>query len=200
MTHTDELTMTKPTLRADAQRNRIRILDAAESVFAELGATASTEEVASRAGVAIGTVFRHFPTKRDLLAAIMSDLRCRLTTQAHTLATEADPTTALFDFATSLVELATTKRTVVELLTDTAGQVGSLQQAVEALLVRAQQSGAVRPDARITDVMALLGAASQGALRGGWDRQARDRTLGIIFDGLRTGAAGNTITEPVPEA
>jgi AcrR family transcriptional regulator len=200
MTDTDELTMTKPTLRADAQRNRIRILDAAESVFAELGATASTEEVASRAGVAIGTVFRHFPTKRDLLAAIMSDLRCRLTTQARTLAVEGDPATALFDFATSLVELATTKRTVVELLTDTAGQVGSLQQAVEALLVHAQQSGAVRPDARITDVMALLGAASQGALHGGWDRQSRDRTLGIIFDGLRTGATGSTAVGPLPLA
>ncbi|HEX4722800.1 MAG TPA: helix-turn-helix domain-containing protein [Pseudonocardiaceae bacterium] len=190
MTDTDELTTTKPALRADAQRNRIRILDAAESVFAELGATASTEEVASRAGVAIGTVFRHFPTKRDLLAAIMTDLRCRLTAQARTLAVAGDPTTALFDFATSLVELATTKRTVVELLTDAAGQVGSLQQAVDALLVRAQQAGVVRPDARIADVMALLGAASQGTLRGGWDRQARDRTLSIIFDGLRTGAMG----------
>ncbi|HEX9339213.1 MAG TPA: helix-turn-helix domain-containing protein [Pseudonocardiaceae bacterium] len=185
-----ELTTTKPPLRADAQRNRIRILDAAESVFAELGATASTEEVASRAGVAIGTVFRHFPTKRDLLAAIMSDLRCRLTTQARTLAVEGDPGTALFEFATSLVEQATTKRTVVELLTDVASQVGSLHQAVETLLVRAQRVGVIRPDARITDVMALLAAASQGALRGHWDRQARDRTLGIIFDGLRAGASG----------
>lgn len=201
MTDTDELTMTKPTLRADAQRNRIRILDAAESVFAELGATASTEEVASRAGVAIGTVFRHFPTKRDLLAAIMTDLRCRLTSQARAFAVEGDPATALFDFATSLVELATTKRTVVELLTtDTPSQVGSLQQAVDALLVRAQQAGAIRPDARITDVMALLGAASQGALRGGWDRQARDRTLGIIFDGLRTGAEGQRPLTEVSQA
>lgn len=198
MTDIDELIKptlpTKPTLRADAQRNRIRILDAAESVFAELGATASTEEVAARAGVAIGTVFRHFPTKRDLLAAIMTDLRCRLTAQARALALEGDPATALFEFATSLVEQATKKRTVVEVLTDetgtneTADPAGSLRQAVGALLVRAQQAGAVRPDARIADVMALLAAASQGALHGGWDRLSRDRTLGIIFDGLRVGA------------
>src|ERR1051326_5968427 len=114
---------TKPTLRADAQRNRVRILDAAESVFAELGASASTEEVATRAGVAIGTVFRHFPTKRDLLAAIMTDLRRRLTAQARSLALESDPATALFEFATSLVEQATTKRTVVEVLT---GEIGGL--------------------------------------------------------------------------
>ena len=189
MTDTDELTKptlpTKPTLRADAQRNRVRILDAAESVFAERGASASTEEVASRAGVAIGTVFRHFPTKRDLLAAIMTDLRRRLTAQARSLALESDPATALFEFATSLVEQATTKRTVVEVLT---GEVGSLQQAVEVLLLRAQRAGAVRPDARIMDVMTLLAAASQGALRGGCDRQSTDRMLGIIFDGLRAGA------------
>lgn len=189
MTDTDELTKPtlpiKPTLRADAQRNRVRILDAAESVFAERGASASTEEVASRAGVAIGTVFRHFPTKRDLLAAIMTDLRRRLTAQARSLALESDPATALFEFATSLVEQATTKRTVVEVLT---GEVGSLQQAVEVLLLRAQRAGAVRPDARITDVMTLLAAASQGALRGGCDRQAMERMLGIIFDGLRAGA------------
>jgi len=192
MTDIDELTKptlpTKPTLRADAQRNRVRILDAAESVFAEQGASASTEEVASRAGVAIGTVFRHFPTKRDLLSAIMTDLRRRLTAQARSLALESDPATALFEFATSLVGQATTKRTVAEVLTGEVGALGSLQQAVEVLLLRAQRAGAVRPDARIMDVMALLAAASQGALRGGWDRQATDRMLGIIFDGLRAGA------------
>lgn len=191
MMDTEELTvrspLPKPTLRADAQRNRVRILDAAESVFAELGANASTEEVATRAGVAIGTVFRHFPTKRDLLAAIMSDLRHRLTGQARTLAADGDPRTALFEFATGLVEQATVKRTVVELLLDTSGGC-SLHQAVEVLLVRAQDIGAIRPDARVTDVMALLAAASQGALRGRWDRQSRDRMLGIIFDGLRAGA------------
>jgi AcrR family transcriptional regulator len=181
----------KPTLRADAQRNRIRILDAAASVFAELGATASTEEVASRAGVAIGTVFRHFPTKRDLLAAIMTDLRHRLTAQAWALA-DGDPATGLFDFATNVVAQAITKRTVVELLMDTTTEVGSLPQAVDVLLVRAQEAGAVRPDARISDVMALLCAASQGALRAGRDPASRDRTLAIIFDGLRAGAYTGT--------
>ncbi|HEX4704687.1 MAG TPA: helix-turn-helix domain-containing protein [Pseudonocardiaceae bacterium] len=202
MTSTDQLTDIKPVLRADAQRNRARILDAAASVFAELGATASTEEVASRAGVAIGTVFRHFPTKRDLLAAIMADLRCRLTEQVRVLAVDGDPETALFDFATNLVEQATIKRTVVELLggggPGAAVQVLALQQAVETLLELAQNAGTVRPDVRIADVMALLGAASQGALRGGWDRPLRDRTLGIIFDGLRAGAPGRA-PAPTPD-
>jgi AcrR family transcriptional regulator len=186
MTDTDRLIVVKPVLRADAQRNRLRILEAARSVFAELGAGASTEEVASRAGVAIGTVFRHFPTKRDLLAAIMMDLRGRLTEQARVLASEAHPGTALFEFASGVVEQAVTKRTVAELLT---GATGSLQQAVEILLALAQAAGTVRPDVRVADVMALLGAASQGALRGGWDRRVRERTLAIIFDGLRAGSA-----------
>jgi AcrR family transcriptional regulator len=186
MTDTDELIVVKPVLRADAQRNRLRILEAARSVFAELGASASTEEVASRAGVAIGTVFRHFPTKRDLLAAIMTDLRCRLTEQARVFAADAHPGTALFEFAGGVVEQATTKRTVAELLT---GPTGSLQRAVEILLALAQAAGTVRPDVRVADVMALLGAASQGALRGGWDRRVRERTLAIIFDGLRAGSA-----------
>jgi AcrR family transcriptional regulator len=189
MTDTDELIVVKPVLRADAQRNRLRILEAARSVFSELGASASTEEVASRAGVAIGTVFRHFPTKRDLLAAIMTDLRCRLTEQARVFAAEAHPGTALFEFASGVVEQATTKRTVVELLTGATGQTGSLQRAVEILLALAQAAGTVRPDVRVADVMALLGAASQGALRGGWDRRVRERTLAIIFDGLRAGSA-----------
>jgi AcrR family transcriptional regulator len=186
MTDTDGLIVVKPVLRADAQRNRLRILEAARSVFAELGAGGSTEEVASRAGVAIGTVFRHFPTKRDLLAAIMLDLRGRLTEQARVLASEAHPGTALFEFASGVVEQAVTKRTVAELLT---GATGSLQQAVEILLALAQAAGTVRPDVRVADVMALLGAASQGALRGGWDRRMRERTLAIIFDGLRAGSA-----------
>jgi AcrR family transcriptional regulator len=181
-----ESTTARPVLRADAQRNRVRILDAAESVFAESGPSASTEEVASRAGVAIGTVFRHFPTKRDLLAAIMATLRHRLTAQARALAATDDPATALFRFATSLVEQATTQRTVEALLSDTTGHVDGLHHALETLLRQAQEAGAVRGDARITDVLALLGAASQAA----WDQHARDRTLGIIFDGLRTGAPG----------
>ena len=63
--------MSSKPLRADARRNRAKILDAAGEVFAERGAAASTEEVAARAGVAIGTVFRHFPTKQDLLGAIL---------------------------------------------------------------------------------------------------------------------------------
>src|SRR5262245_30730507 len=102
--------------RADAQRNRARILEAAEAVFAEGGPHASTEEVARRAGVAIGTIFRHFPTKADLLRALMKRLLEQLGSDATTLVAQGDPGTALFTFFDRLVERTAQNRTVVALL------------------------------------------------------------------------------------
>ena len=179
-------------LRADARRNRARILAAAEEVFAEKGEGASTEEVAARAGVAIGTVFRHFPTKRDLLAAIMKELRARLVDEAAALAAGADPATAFFDFFAFMVERAARVRTVLGLLAAegmgvrTDEQIrGALEDVVGELLQGAQRAGAVRPDVRLDQVMAILTAACQGAMHGAWDDDLRRRTLMIVFDGLR---------------
>ncbi|WP_018687134.1 TetR/AcrR family transcriptional regulator [Actinokineospora enzanensis] len=177
--------------RADAQRNRARILAAAEEVFTELGPTASTEEVARRAGVAIGTVFRHFPTKRDLLVAIVKDLMARLADEVAALAAEGDPATAFFDFFTRVVDQAAAKKSVVDLLAesgialDVADPLDSLGQAIGALLAGAQAAGAVRADVRLDEVMALLTALSQAALRAGWDADLRRRTLAVIHAGFR---------------
>jgi AcrR family transcriptional regulator len=175
-------------MRADAQRNRAKILAAAQGVFAELGAEASTEEVARRAGVAIGTVFRHFPTKNDLLTALMKDLLAEVVGEVETLVTEGDPATALFTFFENLVERAAGRRTVVELL-DVDIQVGrqldGLRDAVETLLMRAQEAGAVRGTVRLDEVMALLTATSHSALHSGWSVDLRHRTLGTVFAGLR---------------
>ncbi|GII81409.1 TetR family transcriptional regulator [Sphaerisporangium rufum] len=181
---------TRP-LRADARRNRERILGAAGAVFAEHGPAASTEQVAERAGVAIGTVFRHFPTKRDLLQAIMKDLLARLTAEATALAADGDPATALFTFFARLVEQSANQKTVIESLTETgtdlpmAGAVGPFRDQIATLLERAQAAGAVRPGVRTDEVMALLAAQCQGALHGGWDADLRGRTLAIVFAGLR---------------
>jgi AcrR family transcriptional regulator len=170
-------------LRADARRNRARILAAAEEVFAARGAGASTEEVAAAAGVAIGTVFRHFPTKQDLLAAILKDLLAGLT--------EAAGTDDLFTFFTRVVTAAAEKKFVVELLAgqgievEVAGAVTTLSTAIRELLVRAQEGGQVRPDVQLDEVLALLTAAGQGALHGGWSPDLRARTLEVIFAGLR---------------
>ena len=184
-------------LRADARRNRARILAAATEVFAEHGASASTEAVARRAGVAIGTIFRHFPTKDDLLRAIMKDLLQRLTDQANLLAAEGDPATALFGFVTSMVDQAAAKKTVVDLLAATGtdiqvtASVQALQHGIGNLLTRAQQAGTVRQDVQIAEVMALITSTCQGALQGGWDNHLQHRALTIIFNGLRPTAAAD---------
>ena len=182
------------TLRADAQRNRARILAAAEEVFATRGTSASTEEVARRAGVAIGTVFRHFPTKQDLLQAIMKDLLRCLTSELNSLAAEGDPATALFTFFSRTVAQAAAKKSVVELLGDAgievqvAGPVQSFRHGLETLLTQAQRRGAIRDDVQSAEVMALLTSACQGALHGGWDENLQRRVLTVIFGGLRASA------------
>lgn len=167
-------------MRADARRNRDRILAAANQVFAARGAAASTEEVAAEAGVAIGTVFRHFPTKQDLLAAILKDLLAELTAAA------ADDD--LFGFFTRVVTAAAEKKFVVELLEgdfEIAQPIQTFAGAVERLLADALATGTVRDGVRLDEVLALLTAASQGALHGGWSPDLLHRTLAVIFAGLR---------------
>lgn len=182
-------------MRADARRNRERILAAAERVFARSGASASTEEVAAAAGVAIGTVFRHFPTKRDLLAAIMKDLLARLTAELEALAA-GDRDDALFDAVTLVVEQAATKKAVVDLLAAGGEEVGAAAPvrafgtAIGTLLERAQRSGFVRAEVRSDEILALLTATTQGALHGDWPPDLRRRTLSLIFTGLRPAASG----------
>jgi AcrR family transcriptional regulator len=178
-------------LRADAQRNRAAILAAAEAVFAEQGTSAPTEEVAARAGVAIGTVFRHFPTKDALLAAMMKELLARLASEAAELIGHGDPATALFTFFARVVEQAAARKTVAELLADqgidvhAAGPVATLRQELETLLAGAKKAGAVRDDVGGAEVLALLAATSDAALRSGWDARLQQRVLHVVFAGLR---------------
>jgi len=145
--------------------------------------------------VAIGTVFRHFPTKDDLLRAIMKELLQQLTDQARLLAAEGDPATALFEFFAALVDQSAAKKTVVDLLaaagTDVQviSAVHALQHGIGKLLTRAQQAGTVREDVHTAEVMALITSTCQGALHGGWDSGLQHRALAIIFNGLRPTAA-----------
>jgi AcrR family transcriptional regulator len=186
-------------VRADAQRNRARILEAAEAVFTERGSSASTEEVARRAGVAIGTVFRHFPTKKDLLAAIIKELMLRLTADANAAVEDGDPTTAFYAFFTRVVEQAAAKKSVVDLLAeagidlDAAKPVQTLRQAIGSLLAGAQRAGGVRDDVQLPEVMALLTATSQAALRAGWSPELQQRTLAVIYAGLRPAPVGKQV-------
>jgi AcrR family transcriptional regulator len=180
-------------MRADARRNRAQVLEAAEAVFGAKGASASTEEIALQAGVGIGTVFRHFPTKEALLEAILMDHVAKLGEVARSLATSADPGAALFGLFTRMVEQAATKKTYVDALADAGldsriarSQVGQeVVQAIAALLVRAQQASAVRDDIGVTELIALVVGASRAAEHVGWEGAVRARTLQVVFDGLR---------------
>ena len=178
-------------MRADARRNRAAILAAAEAVFAEQGTSAPTEEVAVRAGVAIGTVFRHFPTKDALLAAMMKELLARLAGEAAELISDGDPATALFTFFARVVEQAAARKTVAELLAGqgidlrTVGPVATLRLELETLLAGAIRAGTVRDDVGGAEVLALLAATSDAAPRSGWDGGLQRRVLAVVFAGLR---------------
>jgi AcrR family transcriptional regulator len=196
-------------MRADAQTNRDRILDVAEEVFGQGGSTTSTEEVARRAGVGIATVFRHFPTKAELLQTVLVRRFDRLRERAEALLNAAKPGEAFFGFFAELVADAATKIAIAEALLeaggDGAGEAGGdgdgeaggdgdgeaagastgLRQAVGVLLRRAQQAGAVRGDAELPEVYALLVGTSRAAAHAHLDDEVTARMLAIVFDGLR---------------
>jgi len=184
--------------RVDARANRSRILDAAEEVFGQGGESASTEEVARLAGVGIGTVFRHFPTKAELLEAVLARRFERLRDQADALLGDGDPGGAFLGFFGHLVADATAKIAIAEALVEAGGvEAGgdhgggdasrasdALRRTVGTLLEQAQQAGAVRGDVELPEVYALLVATSRAAARARLDEAARGRLLAIVFDGL----------------
>lgn len=180
-------------LRADARRNRERLLEAAEAVFAAEGATAPTEVIARRAGVGIGTLFRHFATKEALVEAIVVARVERLVTEADTLVAKGDPATAFFEFFRRTVAESEAKKTYVEVLRGNSVDLESaapelhqrLRRGIGTLLVNAQNAGTVRFDIDVPEVMILLVSATRAAEYAGEDGDLRDRTLKIILDGLR---------------
>lgn len=180
--------MSRP-LRADARRNRARLLEVADQVFVEQGVGASTEEVARAAGVGIGTVFRHFPTKQALLAAVLAARLERLATEAEALAAEPDAGAALDRLIRLVVGNAAAKNAYADALGgDIPGLrdgVGArLRDALAALLERAKAAGAVRAELRAADLTALLVGASR-AVEHAADAAARERVLRVVLAGLR---------------
>lgn len=172
-------------------------MEAAEDVFAAEGASASTEEVARRAGVGIGTLFRHFTTKEALVEAVVVARVGRLVEEADALAAEGDRATAFFEFFGRTVEEAEAKKTYTEILAGGFVDVESvapelrrrLREKIAALLEGAQEAGTVRDDVGVAEVMALLVGAVRAAEHAGGDRELRDRTVAVFLDGLRPARA-----------
>lgn len=180
------------TLRADARRNRQRVLEAAESAFAGEGIAVPIDEIARRAGVGAGTVYRHFPTKDALFEAIMTSRLERMTAQARCLTKADDAGAAFFGFLTYVVEEGIAKRDLVDALaaggfdvSRTIAAVGhEFQDAVVTLMVRAQRAKAVRDDVGAADLMALMRGVSLAVRDSGGADVAR-RLVGILSDGLK---------------
>ncbi len=184
--------------RADAVRNLAKILEAAEEVFAAEGLAVPIDEVARRAGVGIGTVYRHFPTKEALFEAIVVARLESLIDRAEELSAATDAGAALFAFVDDLVTLAVEKKDIHDELARagvTSEQLGApikekLTARVEVLLQRAQAAGAVRQDVNIVDLTTLLMGTCMAAGQQGRP-ECTARLVAVICDGLRSAARSN---------
>ncbi|MBZ4018283.1 TetR/AcrR family transcriptional regulator [Streptomyces purpurogeneiscleroticus] len=152
-------------LRADARRNRALVLQAARSAFEERGLTVPLGEIARRAGVGAGTVYRHFPSKDALFRATVADRLRLFTDTARDLADVPDPGEVFFRFISSVVRLVAQNKAMCAALEGTAvvdvrpvmpGLEEEFWSALDVLLIRAQRAGAVRKDVSIADVRVLL--------------------------------------------
>ncbi|MFI9050577.1 TetR/AcrR family transcriptional regulator [Streptomyces sp. NPDC053427] len=189
--------------RADARRNRALVLQAARSAFEEQGLGVPIGEIARRAGVGAGTVYRHFPSKEALFRASIVDRMQLFTDTARDLADAEDPGGVFFRYLASVVRLAAQNKALCDAL-EASGASGSevppgperdFAEALGVLVVRAQQAGAVRPDVELGDVRAVLvGCMAMERRRSGAGGAAGapGRMAALMCDGLR---ASRTVTK-----
>jgi AcrR family transcriptional regulator len=195
------MTDTRPP-RADAVRNRRLLLAAAADEFAEHGLDASVADIARRAGVGKGTVFRHFATKDELIAAILIDRINELSAVGERLLDAGDPGEALCEFLTAAAQQRQERD--LSFLAEASGSMREVAQArsrmtaaLDRLVERAREHGAVRADITGTDVLLLMCAPNYVA--GSVPNASPDlwrRYLAIIFDGLRPEGAHALPAEP----
>jgi AcrR family transcriptional regulator len=181
-------------MRADARRNYARLLSAAMAAFTEHGADdASLEEIARRAGVGIGTLYRHFPTRQALLEAVYRDQVEALRARAEELNESDAPGEALAAWLRALVAFSSTKQNLTSALLATISKESDLLSscsmvicdAADILLKRAQQAREVRADADARDLIRLVHAVNIATQRAPTDPGQSERLLGLILDGLR---------------
>jgi AcrR family transcriptional regulator len=181
--------------RADARRNYDRLIAAAAAAFAEHGADdVSLEEIARRAEVGIGTLYRHFPSRQSLLEAVYADQVEGLELLAGKLLTAESPKAGLAEWLHAMVQFGRTKRSLSAALVEMVGKdsellsscAAVLRASLWALLERAQQAGEVRADVQAADVLRLAHALILAADWSAGDTGQTDRMLGLLMDGLTT--------------
>jgi len=189
-------------LRADARRNREKVLGAARAVFSEQGREAQMDDVARRAGVGVGTVYRHFPTKEALIEALMVAAFEAIAAQAQQALDVEDPWEAFSSVMWGGAETMAGDRALSEVFASIAGATEAVMPTVEGLtetmselIRRAQAAGVLREDLVVDDipmVMCGIGSATKKEHRcaAAWRRH-----LSLVLDGMRaSGASG-----PLPD-
>ena len=179
-------------LRKDAARNREKLLAAAVGLFAERGTEGSLEEVAKRAGVGIGTLYRHFPTRDALVEAAYRNEVAQLRAAADELLAELPPDAALEAWMRRFVDYGSAKRGMRDALQSIAGggadlfaeTRGQVTEAVAVLLRAGAEAGTLRADVEPEDVLRAMGAIWMVADGDEFPEQAM-RILRLVLDGLR---------------
>ncbi|YBV97863.1 TetR/AcrR family transcriptional regulator [Phyllobacteriaceae bacterium JZ32] len=182
-------------LRADARRNRDKLLDVARTAFAEHGVDTSLEDIARRAGVGIGTLYRHFPTREHLVEVIYRREVEALCAAADDLARDYPPDIALAEWMQRFVDYIATKRGLAsslrilltancELFSDVSGMI---TQALRRLVEAAVADGSIRDDVESSDVLLALSGIYSAPDTPDWRDRSR-RLVSLLMDGLRWGA------------
>jgi len=190
-TKTPEITDRKP--RADAQRNRARILEAARKEFTRSGANASLEEIAKKARVGPGTLYRHFPTREDLLVAVYRSEMEKLAAAERTLADSKSPVEALRAWLLLFVDAVATKQIIAPVLNTLVGDPKKLfeasyariHEALRTLVKRAIKDGDIRQDLDPIDLLRAIVGVANVATSPDWQESAR-RLVDILIVGARS--------------
>jgi AcrR family transcriptional regulator len=178
--------------RADAQRNRERLLEAAKAAFTEAGPETSLDEIARRAGVGIGTLYRHFPTRDAMVEAVYRREVEQLAGAAARLLETLPPGAALHDWMRLFIDYIATKKVMATALSGVAGGAAALYaasgpritEAMKLLVDRATAAGDIRSGVEPLDLLYALLGLSYANASPGWQASAL-RLIDILMDGLR---------------
>ena len=189
-------------LRADARRNRERVIAAARAVFAEQGREAQMDDVARRAEVGVGTVYRHFPTKEALLRAVAEDAFARISADAAAALEMDDPWEAFVHIVEVGAQVMAGDRALTEVAMElpggiraVAGAQDELRERVEKIVRRAQEAGMLRADLVADDIGMLMCGIGSATKKEHRCPEAWRRHLSIVIDGLRASSATSKLPD-----
>jgi len=179
-------------MRADAARNRDRLISAAANLFARRGVDVPLEEIARQAGVSIGTLYNHFPNRGALLDAVLPERLAELDRLAETALADPDPWRGFVGFLDGLFVIQARDRSLNDAISrnavgsvDVAAECGRAGGALDSVVTRGHDAGVLRPDFGTDDLATLIWAMSKVIAMSNDDDARWRRHLGFVLDGLR---------------